>query len=166
MRRQSAPTNATPSPLARPHRDAHLRSATRHCHPVERASCADSPRRSLDARSGALCPQPKRSAAIGKHSLTIALHAATVIRVQKRLADRPLRGEPDGAKFALDLIESRARPRDGIWHETVPQPVGTATLIALSGATGIRTGAQIQLLSAPVNPELYASKPGVYSQYQ
>src|SRR4029077_9608474 len=37
MRRQSAPTNATPSPLARfdecPHRDAHLRSAARHCHP-------------------------------------------------------------------------------------------------------------------------------------
>ena len=37
MRRQSAPTNATPSPLARldecPHRDAQLRSAARHCHP-------------------------------------------------------------------------------------------------------------------------------------
>ena len=37
MHRQSAPTNATPSPLARleecPHRDAHLRSAARHCHP-------------------------------------------------------------------------------------------------------------------------------------
>src|SRR5260370_8334954 len=37
MRRQSSPTNATPSPLARfaecPHRDAHLRSAARHCHP-------------------------------------------------------------------------------------------------------------------------------------
>src|SRR5712671_2521773 len=37
MRRQSTPTNATPNPLApldeRPHRDAHLRSAARHCHP-------------------------------------------------------------------------------------------------------------------------------------
>src|SRR5260370_42107835 len=37
MRRQSGPTNATPSPLARfdecPHRDAPLRSAARHCHP-------------------------------------------------------------------------------------------------------------------------------------
>jgi hypothetical protein len=37
MRRQSAPTNAAPRPLAPldecPHRDAHLRSAARHCHP-------------------------------------------------------------------------------------------------------------------------------------
>ena len=37
MRRQSEPTNATPRPLAPldecPHRDAHLRSAARHCHP-------------------------------------------------------------------------------------------------------------------------------------
>jgi hypothetical protein len=37
MHRQSAPTNATPGPLARldecPYRDAHLRSAARHCHP-------------------------------------------------------------------------------------------------------------------------------------
>jgi hypothetical protein len=43
MRRQSAPRNTTPSPLARleecPHRDAHLRSAARHCHsPITRPS--------------------------------------------------------------------------------------------------------------------------------
>src|SRR4029077_15960778 len=43
MRRQSAPTNATPSPLAHleecPHRGAHLRSAACHCHsPITRPS--------------------------------------------------------------------------------------------------------------------------------
>ena len=47
MRRQSAPTNATPRPGAPldecPHRDAYLRSAARHCHPpiTRPALCRD-----------------------------------------------------------------------------------------------------------------------------